>query len=51
MCRVAVGQVDILKFESSTNQAVCGIFPNKKLIEIYEGKIKDKIGEVWGERN
>ena len=22
---------------------------NKKLIEIYEQKIKDKIGEVWGE--
>jgi len=22
---------------------------NKKLIEIYQGKIKDKIGEVWGE--
>lgn len=22
---------------------------NKKLIEIFEGKIKDKIGEVWGE--
>ncbi len=23
---------------------------NKKLIEIYEKKIKDKIGEVWGEK-
>jgi len=22
---------------------------NKKLIEIFEKKIKDKIGEVWGE--
>ena len=22
---------------------------NKKLIEIYEQKVKDKIGEVWGE--
>ena len=24
---------------------------SKKLIEIYEGRIKEKIGEVWGERN
>jgi len=24
---------------------------NKKLIEIYEQKIKDKIAEVWGEKN
>ena len=23
---------------------------NKKLIEIYEQKIKDKIAEVWGEK-
>jgi len=23
---------------------------NKKLIDIYEQKIKDKIGEVWGEK-
>lgn len=26
------GQVGILRFESATNQAVCGIFPNKRII-------------------
>ena len=25
--------------------------PNKKLIELYEQKVKDKIGEVWGEES
>ena len=29
------GQVGLLKFESSTNQAICGIFPNNKFISEY----------------
>ena len=32
MYGATAGQVGILKFESTTNQAVCGILPNKKLI-------------------
>ena len=32
MYGATAGQVGILKFESTTNQAVCGVFPNKKFI-------------------
>ena len=32
MYGATAGQVGILKFESSTNQAVCGIFPNNKIV-------------------
>jgi len=115
MYGATAGQVGLLKFESSTNQAICGVFPgnnfipefiyyylgtltddmvrmssggaqpnisqkiikslkipfisidkqkqmvskieeeenivdgNKKLIEVFEKKIEEKIGEVWGE--
>jgi restriction endonuclease S subunit len=46
MYGATAGQVGILRFESTTNQAVCGIFPNAKLIPEYlyycllEGKSK-----------
>lgn len=32
MYGATAGQVSILKFETTTNQAVCGIFPNKELL-------------------
>ncbi len=32
MYGATAGQVGILKFESTTNQAVCGILPNEKFI-------------------
>ncbi len=35
MYGATAGQVGILKFESSTNQAVCGILPNEKAIPEY----------------
>lgn len=35
MYGATAGQVGILKFEASTNQAVCGIFPNEKAIPEY----------------
>ena len=35
MYGATAGQVGLLKFESSTNQAICGIFPNNKFISEY----------------
>lgn len=35
MYGATAGQVGILKFEASTNQAVCGILPNEKVIPEY----------------
>ncbi len=35
MYGATAGQVGILKFEASTNQAICGIFPNDKTIPEY----------------
>ena len=35
MYGATAGQVGILKFEASTNQAVCGILPNEKTIPEY----------------
>ncbi len=35
MYGATVGQIGLLKFESSTNQAVCGIFPSNKFISEY----------------
>jgi type I restriction enzyme S subunit len=32
MYGATAGQVGILRFEAATNQAVCGIYPNKKLV-------------------
>jgi len=35
MYGATAGQVGILKFEASTNQAICGIYPNDKVIPEY----------------
>ncbi len=35
MYGATAGQVGILKFEASTNQAICGIYPNNKVIPEY----------------
>lgn len=35
MYGATAGQVGILRFESTTNQAVCGIYPNEKIIPEY----------------
>lgn len=32
MYGATAGQVGVLKFEASTNQAVCGVFPNEKIL-------------------
>lgn len=43
MYGATAGQVGLLKFESATNQAVCGILPNKKFIpEFLFQALKDK---------
>ncbi|MBT7014465.1 MAG: hypothetical protein HN962_06010, partial [Actinobacteria bacterium] len=39
-------QKEIVSQIEAEQEMVAG---NKKLIEIYEQKVKDKIGEVWGE--
>ena len=35
MYGATAGKIGLLKFEASTNQAICGIFPNKKFISEY----------------
>ena len=35
MYGATAGQVGLLKFEAATNQAVCGIFPNEKIVPEY----------------
>jgi len=53
MYGATAGQVGILRFEASTNQAVCGIYPNDKLLPkfIYYSmlsKQKELIGKAAG---
>ncbi len=53
MYGATAGQVGILKFESTTNQAVCGILPNEKMVPEFlyyfftygkEGLVKQAVG-------
>lgn len=47
VCQNGIKNFEIMVAQIETEQEM--VNGNKKLIEIFEQKIKDKIGEVWGE--